>query len=286
MQTPNHKLCLLALLPAFAAMTACDSETDLADNQAIEQHDPAESDSPVHPELVLEAETPEDLVLASVALKSGNTFKFVALPNAANVIEAVGVLEEGFGGGGAALPEFGVDDLSPLDMFYALTDDDAAAPAALELLYDDGGETRGWLKAAIEDRGSERAAYSCSNSWFLARHGDLQTGYDYHDGPEDGAWLDWYVGGSSSFAWYRFSGIDKVKLGVCVQDQGGYSTSDIRFRYLPPGGSWTAVVDNDSVPTGYYYWWYCNSCTNYGWQEHFVPDYDYAVYDIGYDWST
>lgn len=223
----------------------------------------------------------EDRVLAVIQLDDGSTYEFIALTDDDGIIIDVGV--HVFGGGGAlALDSIeGFDVLNALEIFNGLSRE-GAAPEALELLYEDPEQrSRGWLAAGLSGGLAPRAY--CTDSWFLYNHGDSQTYYDEHPGPDSGAWTNTYITylNVDPFKYTRYD-IDKVKTGGCHQSGTYFVWLDIAYK---TGSLWNYVVEEQTFP-GDYHWWWCNTCTNYDWQ--IVVDTGWlqtAYYDIGYDYT-
>ncbi|WKD50183.1 hypothetical protein [Microbulbifer spongiae] len=219
-------------------------------------------------------------VLDTVKFDNGKEFQFIALTNNGQV-QDIGVLESG-PVGTRSLADMGAGDLNPLDLYYALTEN-REAPEVMRKLYS-ASVGSAWLAEAFKENSDitfpTAILAPCEDNWFLARFGDLQVGYDHHDGPDNGAYLNTHIG---SYFWWRRHNIDKVHIGVCVQSSNDYT--HVFFKYRTAGSNtWQTAFENYYVPQGYYYHWRCNSCTGYDWWQEHDPVKS-GIYDIGADWS-
>lgn len=219
---------------------------------------------------------PDDNVLATIEYGNGSEMSFIALADADGVVRDVGVLEHAIAGSASASVE--ASQLNALELFNALTAEDVEPPAELTDLYEDEQDrARGWLLDDLESTVSPR--YSCSNSWFLDRHGTSQTTYATHPGPNSGAWTNDSV--TSSDPWtYQRNNIDKVKMGACHQSG---SEAELTFKYRITS-TWYTAYEEVAFTDGEYYWWYCNTCTNYDWKEE-IYTLGSATMDVGYDYT-
>ncbi|MEX2961437.1 hypothetical protein [Microbulbifer sp. TYP-18] len=166
------------------------------------------------------------------------------------------------------------ENLNPLNIFNGLNMAQEEIPAILRDLYTEDFMPPGWLADQILTSHTSRLLVTCDDLWWKSRFGDLQSGYQYHDGPNDGVWLNtrWIT-----FTWGR-TGLDGYNVGVCLQDVD----KNVLVRFNTWNGSnWVNFFERLTVEGT---WWYARHSSGSSIQIQLIGS-EANTFDIGFDYN-
>lgn len=311
-----HRLAtLICLAPSWLVVTACDPADPAADGwdaggdevvAAEPDHDrPApEDDGEAEgiPECVKDRScVVKDVPAAELELTNGDRVNFFTYEDG-----SVGVLEAGPSAlPVAARPEFA--DLTPLELFWALTVDDTPIPDGLlaqqEFLADEqdglsvaavGAQPRGWMLAEIDALAIEPDAQeyvNCSNSWgstYCGQGGEYNSGWCSYD--TGGSWT-YAKSGTNKFRSFHCqqTGIQWGSLDYRTQNTScGYTSSwhEVWYTMFCEREDWNGSFCHDTWRAATWTWWPGSSTSRRRWVATTNYDAGAAGASSNYDWGN
>lgn len=212
-------------------------------------------------------------VIAEIDLENGNQYVFLLSRNKDGVIDDV-IMVQGERLGNTSLQSLGVEYLNPLNIFNGLKSELEKTPDILKELYVEDFMPSGWLADQLLIIQPKSLLVSCNDLWWKSRFGNLQSGYQYHDGPDDGVWLNtrWIT-----FTWRR-TNLDGYNVGVCLQDVD----KNVLVEFKKWNGSeWVTSFQKLATQGS---WWYARSSSGSSIQISLTGT-EGNTFDIGFDYN-